>query len=179
MACCGRRRRSAARGAGRLLLPARGGGCRGGAHHLGLGAAAAGRAGGAVPTGQPAAAVSPLPTRPGASAARRRLRPCRDRAPRIRRQVQRSASCGGGCVGAAPPGLPPAPGPPGLPRGDARRSGKRPAPSPSWWRGPGSRGGRRVGGARSRVVCVPRPRHPARRGTSGPPAQTRPTALTG
>lgn len=137
-----RRRRSAARGAGSPLPPARGGGsrrrgggCRSGAHHLGpglwfLGAVTggarrrdAGRAGrpGASGPAPAAATVSPPPPPPPppwAGPPRRcrahhRLDPFLGWAPRSGRQVQRSASCGGGCVGRPLPASRPPPSPAG------------------------------------------------------------------
>nr|XP_055201680.1 basic proline-rich protein-like [Nyctereutes procyonoides] len=88
----------------------------------------------------------------------------------LRRRMRRGLS-------SRPPARPGAPGacPTGT-RGGAE-SARRPPQAGGAGPAPGEGGA--WGGARSRVVCVPRPRHPARRGTSGPPAQTRPTVLTG
>lgn len=164
LTCCGLRRRSAARGAGGHLPPARGGGSPGVAHHLGrpsLLAGCGGRGGArrmdASRVGQalrprrrdlPSFSSSSSP-QAGASAARYRLDPFQGRAPSTRRQVQRSASCcgGGGCVGgrsSRPPARPGGPG--GTPD------------QPCWGRGRGGES-RRRGPDPILIPPTPPPRH--------------------
>ncbi|XP_047576592.1 translation initiation factor IF-2-like [Lutra lutra] len=177
LTCCGRRRRSEARDAGGLLPPARGrgsgrrgGGCRGGARHRWRAGAArrlrrAGRGREARAEGRLAAAsraqrrrgLRPPSSRPGA----RSSRPAGPASgPRTRSQVQRSASCGaGGCVGAAPPGLPPALRPGGPPARSCGRSARRrggaarsPHPAPARTDGDGRRQGSSIAAARRALV---------------------------